>query len=78
MKVSEDASGAVLEFTEAMETVELPEGGFNLVTGGGRPCGETPVSRPRRSVPGQHLSGYLDEGTVRRFQVRRMRVGIRR
>lgn len=46
MKASEDASGALLEFAKAVEAAELPRGVFNLLTGGGVPCGETLVSHP--------------------------------
>lgn len=46
MKASENASGALLEFTKAVEAANFPKGVFNLVTGGGRPCGETLVSHP--------------------------------
>lgn len=46
MKASEDASGALLDFAQAIEEAELPKGVFNLVTGGGAPCGETLVSHP--------------------------------
>ena len=46
MKASEDASGALLEFAKAIEDSDLPDGVFNLVTGGASPCGETLISHP--------------------------------
>lgn len=46
MKASEDASAALLEFAAAVEASDLPEGVFNLVTGGGAPCGQALVSHP--------------------------------
>ncbi|WP_342643093.1 aldehyde dehydrogenase [Rhodoligotrophos ferricapiens] len=46
VKASEDASAALLEFTKAIEAAGLPEGVFNIVTGGARPCGETLVTHP--------------------------------
>lgn len=46
MKASEDGSGALLEFAKAVEAADLPKGVFNLVTGGGKTCGESLVSHP--------------------------------
>lgn len=46
MKASEHASCALLEFAKAVEAAGLPEGVFNLVTGGGAPCGASLVGHP--------------------------------
>lgn len=46
LKPSEEASAAILEFARVMERAGLPEGVFNVVTGGGTPCAQTLVSHP--------------------------------
>jgi aldehyde dehydrogenase (NAD+) len=46
VKPSELASAAVLEFAKIVAEADLPPGVFNLVTGGGVPCGDTLTSHP--------------------------------
>ncbi|WP_407496700.1 aldehyde dehydrogenase [Pseudooceanicola sp. MF1-13] len=46
LKPSEEASAAVVEFARVMARAGLPDGVFNVVTGGARPCAETLVSHP--------------------------------
>ncbi|WP_118135510.1 aldehyde dehydrogenase [Oceanicella sp. SM1341] len=46
LKPSEEASAAVAEFARVLASAGLPEGVFNVVTGGGSPCAETLVSHP--------------------------------
>jgi aldehyde dehydrogenase (NAD+) len=47
LKPSEDASAAVTAFAKVMDRAGLPEGVFNVVTGGADPCGQTLVSHPK-------------------------------
>ncbi|WP_397543225.1 aldehyde dehydrogenase [Roseovarius salis] len=46
LKPSEEASAAIVEFARVMHAAGLPEGVFNVVTGGGKPCAQTLVSHP--------------------------------
>ncbi|SEM39050.1 aldehyde dehydrogenase (NAD+) [Roseovarius azorensis] len=46
LKPSEEAAAAIVEFARVMHAAGLPEGVFNVVTGGGNPCGQTLVSHP--------------------------------
>jgi aldehyde dehydrogenase (NAD+) len=46
VKPSEQASAAVLEFAKIVVEADLPPGVFNVVTGGGVPCGDTLTSHP--------------------------------
>ncbi|MGV1795231.1 aldehyde dehydrogenase [Rhizobium sp. A37_96] len=46
VKASEAAPAAIVAFGDVVRRAGLPKGVFNIVTGGGRPCGETLVSHP--------------------------------